>query len=73
MGSHCGLEKTEEADTHVDQALDPALTNVWPMFGHYTTLMAELEHESQGDFIGFMRMEPVMFHELLMRLTPRHT
>ena len=43
------------------------------MFGHYTTLMAELERESRGDFIGFMRMEPAMFHELLMRLTPRLT
>ena len=35
--------------------------------------MAELERESQGDFNSFMRMEPAMFHELLMRLTPRLT
>ena len=43
------------------------------MFGHYQTLMAELERESLGDFICFMRMEPAMFHELLMRLTLRLT
>ena len=43
------------------------------MFGHYTTLMAELERESQSDFIGFVRMEPSMFHELLVRLTLRLT
>ena len=35
--------------------------------------MAELEYESQGDLIGFMRMEPATFHELLMRLSPRLT
>ena len=35
--------------------------------------MAELECESRGDFIGFMRMEPAMFQELLMRLTPKLT
>lgn len=43
------------------------------LFGQYETLMAELELESHGDFRGFMRMEPGMFHELLTRLTPRLT
>jgi len=43
------------------------------LFGQYETLMAELERESRGDFVGFMRIDPEMFHELLMRLTPRLT
>lgn len=43
------------------------------LFGHYATLMAELERESHGDFKTFLRMEPAMFHEMLDRLTPRLT
>ena len=35
--------------------------------------MQELERESRGDFTNYMRMEPRMFHELLLRLTPRLT
>jgi len=35
--------------------------------------MAELEKESWGDFTGFMRMEPAIFHEILMRLNPSLT
>ena len=35
--------------------------------------MQELERESQGDFTNYMRMEPCMFHELLLRVTPRLT
>ena len=42
-------------------------------FSQYEALMAELERESWGDFVGFMRLDPEMFHELLMRLTPRLT
>jgi hypothetical protein len=41
------------------------------LFGTYDQLMMELERESHGDFKGYMRMEPVMFHELVDRLTPR--
>ena len=40
-------------------------------FGHYHNLMAELERESHGDFVSFLRMEPAMFYELLERITPR--
>lgn len=43
------------------------------LFGSYENLMVELEREAQGDFINFLRMEPAMFHELLLRLTPRLT
>ena len=43
------------------------------LFGQYDTLMAELERESRGDFASFLRMEPAMFHEILLRLTPRLT
>ena len=43
------------------------------LFGHYDTLMRELERESRGDFVGYMRMEPAMFYELLQRVTPRLT
>ena len=42
-------------------------------YGSYANLMRELERESQGDFTNYMRMEPRMFHELLLRLTPRLT
>lgn len=37
------------------------------LFGDYENLMAELQRESQGDFVGFMRMDPELFHELLQR------
>jgi hypothetical protein len=39
------------------------------LFGTYHQLMAELERESRGDFKGYLRMEPAMFHEMLERLT----
>ena len=35
--------------------------------------MQELEPESACDFVGFMRMEPRMFQELLRRVAPRIT
>ena len=41
------------------------------LFGQYDTLMLELERECQGDFVNYLRMEPGMFYELLMRITPR--
>ena len=44
-----------------------------PSNGIYANLMRELGRESQGDFTNYMRMEPGMFHELLLRLTPRLT
>lgn len=44
-----------------------------PQFGDFENLMAELERESQGDFVAYLRMEPAMFHELVQRLTPRLT
>lgn len=43
------------------------------IFGHYDTLIGELDRESHGDFANYMRMEPAMFHEILLRLTPRLT
>lgn len=42
-------------------------------YGNYANLMQELERESEGDFSNYMRMDPCMFHELLLRLTPRLT
>lgn len=33
--------------------------------------MVELERESHDDFKGYLRMEPAMFHELVIRMTPR--
>ncbi|XP_062584031.1 putative nuclease HARBI1 [Saccostrea cucullata] len=41
------------------------------LFGQYETLMREIERECQGDFLNYMRMPPVMFYELLQRITPR--
>ena len=42
-------------------------------YGHYETLMGELEREHQVDYVNYLRMEPAMFHELLTRLSPRLT
>ena len=39
--------------------------------GHYDRLMQELMHEARGDFKSFLRMEPDMFREMLVRVTPR--
>ena len=33
--------------------------------------MSELETAGLCDFVGYLRMEPAMFHELVQRLTPR--
>ena len=41
------------------------------LFGNYDNLMMELARESQGDFTNYMRMEPMMFRELLDRIGPR--
>lgn len=35
--------------------------------------MRELERESLGDFTNYMRIEPCMFHDLLLRVTSRLT
>jgi hypothetical protein len=43
------------------------------LHGANEQLMIELQREAHGDFTGFIRMDPVMFHELLVRLTPRLT
>ena len=44
-----------------------------PILGNYETLMMELERESHGDFVGFVRVTPAMFYELLQRISPRIT
>ena len=41
-----------------------------PQLGDYENLMAELEKQSHGDFVAYLRMEPAMFHEIVQRLTP---
>ena len=43
------------------------------LFGQYYTLFLELERESRGDYIGYIRMNPNMFAELLLRVAPRIT
>ena len=35
--------------------------------------MEELQRESQGDFVSFLRIDPAMFHALLVRVGPRIT
>ena len=42
-------------------------------YGDYENLMVELEREARGDFVGYLRMPPAMFHELVDRLSPRLT
>ena len=39
----------------------------------YDTPMKELEHESRGDCVSYLRVDPAMFHELLVHLTLRIT
>lgn len=39
--------------------------------GWYHTLMVELEEEDPMSFKNFLRVEPLLFHELVARLTPR--
>ena len=41
-----------------------------PLYGQYKTLMAELRLEHHGDFKAFLRIDPEMFHELLVRVGP---
>ena len=43
------------------------------LFAQYDTLMEELQRESQGDFVSFLRIDPAMFHALLVRVGPRIT
>jgi len=42
-----------------------------PAYGQFENLMVELEREHHGDFKGFLRMEPAMFHEIVQRVGPR--
>ena len=42
-----------------------------PVLGHYDTLMNELMREAQGDFKGYMRMDPGMFLGLCQRMHNR--
>jgi len=44
-----------------------------PLLGQYETLMSELMREAHGDFKSFLRMEPDMFRQLLVRVEPRIT
>jgi len=39
--------------------------------GYYAQLMQELEMEGEGDFRHLLRLEPVMFREILERIRPR--
>lgn len=43
------------------------------MFGQFDTLFKELERESHGDYMSYIRMDPTTFGELLLRITPRIT
>lgn len=44
-----------------------------PQLGHYQRLMRELENEDEASFRNFLRIEPMMFRELLARIGPRLT
>ena len=41
-----------------------------PAYGHFENVMVELEREHHGDFKGFLRMEPNMFHDLVQCVGP---
>ena len=40
-------------------------------FGHYDQLLRELRMEDNSSFFNHMRMEPLMFDEILNRVSPR--
>ena len=42
-----------------------------PRLGQYETLFQELDRESEGDYMGFMRMDRNLFAEVLQRVEPR--
>ena len=42
-----------------------------PLLGQYERLMSELRDEDMAAFMNFVRLEPAMFQELLVRLSPR--
>lgn len=42
-----------------------------PILGQYDTLFQELDRESQGDYMGFIRLDRNLFHEILQRVAPR--
>ncbi len=42
-----------------------------PIYGHYETLLAELNREDIPTFRNYIRMDPDMFFELVERLSPR--
>ena len=44
-----------------------------PLLGQYERLMAELREEDVYIFRKFVRMDPEMFRELLLRLSPSLT
>ena len=52
-------------------------TVIWPRQNRNTRRrrwwVRELQRESQGDFVSFLRIDPAMFHELLVRVGPRIT
>ena len=43
------------------------------LFGQYDTLFKELERESHGDYMQYIRMDPNTFGEILLRVAPRIT
>lgn len=43
------------------------------LFGQYDTLFQELDRESDGDYMSFIRMDRNLFAELLHRVAPRIT
>jgi hypothetical protein len=43
------------------------------MLGQYDTLFRELDRESQGDYVGFVRMDRNLFAELVRRVSPHIT
>ena len=40
-------------------------------FGHYDQLLRELRMKDNSSFFNYMRMEPLMFDEILNRVSPR--
>jgi hypothetical protein len=68
-------EREEERNRRGDRAPRTMFSRVWllrrPEFGQYHQLMEELKREDVSAFKNFLRVDPLLFQELVDRLTPR--
>lgn len=71
------LRRQREREVVVAQRRHRIWTRLWllrrPELGHYETLISELEDEDEAGFVGYLRVKPEIFYELVHVLSPRLT